>query len=181
MKNRERIKKVFNHEEPDKVLLNIGVARGCGITIPAYKNLLTYPGLSYENIKSSQLTTQLTEVDKEVFNMLGIVFLSIRLNSICKTLIKKEKDHHWFINEWQRRWIKPKDTGYYYDIISFFLAEVPLNECQWPDPSNTARSRGESENRLNTTGKTIMYTSIPLWHGKWLFADGCTEKRLDFY
>lgn len=91
MKNRERIKKVFNHEEPDKVLLDIGVARGCGITIPAYKNLLTYPGLSYENIKSSQLTTQLTEVDKEVFNMLGIVFLSIRLNSICKTLIKKRK------------------------------------------------------------------------------------------
>ena len=45
MKNRERIKKVFNHEEPDKVPLDIGVARGCGITIPAYKNVAyIYPG-----------------------------------------------------------------------------------------------------------------------------------------
>lgn len=145
MNNRTRIKRILNHKEADRVPLDIGVARGCGITIPAYKKLLNYLGIKHRDIKVSKLATQLAEVDEEIYNMLGVGLRPIKLNSIVSSEIKEEKDYYWFMDEWQRCWKKPKVGGYYYDMVSFPLAEVPLNKYRWPDPANPARFQGVKE------------------------------------
>lgn len=56
MIGRERIIKTIHHQEPDRVPLDLGGGRSCGINLKAYKNLLDYLRLEVDEIRVSRCT-----------------------------------------------------------------------------------------------------------------------------
>ena len=58
MNSRERVKTALNHEEPDKVPIDLG-GNVSGIHIKAYKKLLEYLGFEDNNIRYYDFPQQL--------------------------------------------------------------------------------------------------------------------------
>ena len=61
MTSRERVRKVLNHEEADRMPIDFGAMRSTGMTAVAYNNLKKYLGLSTETTKIYDIWQQLAE------------------------------------------------------------------------------------------------------------------------
>jgi uroporphyrinogen decarboxylase len=64
MTPRERVKAALNHQEPDRVPLDLGQAVGDGITLTAYRNLLAHLGMSDTTIQVKDKRGQTARVDE---------------------------------------------------------------------------------------------------------------------
>lgn len=156
MTGRERVLKAIHHEEPDRVPLDLGGARSCGISVKAYKNLLDYLGLEVDEIKISNRTGQLALIDEVALEKLGVDVRAVGLNkpSSWQLDVKQDENYFFFLDEWQREWKMPKVDGHYYDIMGFPLAKVDLEEYEWPDPMDPSRFLGLREQALMLKEKT---------------------------
>lgn len=148
MDSRERVKLALNHKEPDQVPYDMGSGISCDIAVKAYENLLKYLGIEIDTIRVADITAQTTQVDEIVCQKLGIDFRPIRLKppSIWKREIKEEESYYWFTDEWGVKWKMPKTGGFYYDMVSFPLANAgnadDIDDFKWPDPNDPARFEG---------------------------------------
>ena len=61
MTSRERVRKVLNHEEADRMPIDFGAMRSTGMTAVAYNNLKKYLGLNTETTKIYDIWQQLAE------------------------------------------------------------------------------------------------------------------------
>jgi uroporphyrinogen decarboxylase len=68
--SRERVRLALNHQEPDRVPVDIGAARITGISAIAYRNLLDHLGLK-EDVHVYDIKQQLAVVSPQVVNLLG--------------------------------------------------------------------------------------------------------------
>lgn len=145
MTGRERVLKALNHEEADRVPFDLGGGRSCGIAFSTYKKLVEYLGIDVKPVIGN-FAPQTARVDEVVYKKLGMDFRPVRVKSphSWSLDLKEEEDHYWFIDEWQSKRKMPKG-GYYYDIVSFPLAEIPLDEYKWPDPTDPGRFEGIEE------------------------------------
>jgi len=143
MTGRERILKTLNHEEPDRIPIDLGGADVCRISFKAYKRLLNYLGIENDNIKLGNLVAQTAKLDNRFYNLYEIDVRPIELSNSSEWELEiiEEEDHYWFIDEWQRKWKKPKNRGLYYDIVTFPLANQSLSDYKWPNPRDTSRFR----------------------------------------
>lgn len=66
MKSRERVAKTLQHEEPDRVPIDIGGMRSTGIHSLAYKNLREHLGMEADSIKIFDIWQQLGLIDRDV-------------------------------------------------------------------------------------------------------------------
>ncbi len=48
MKSRERLRIALNHQQPDRVPMDLGATRNSGITMPAYERLVKHLDLEIE-------------------------------------------------------------------------------------------------------------------------------------
>ena len=141
MTGRERVLIALAHQEPDRVPLDIGACAACGINVIAYQNLLKYLEIKCKDIKLSKLSSQLAFVDELVYKKLGIDVRLIGREKDTDLIhnIKEESDHYWFVDEWGKKYKKPKDKGLYYDLVGFPLADIELKDYKWPDPTDPKR------------------------------------------
>ena len=143
MKGKERIIKTLNHNEPDRVPLDIGGARSCSINIEAYKNLVNYLGMDIKpevNKKIGFYAPQIAKIDEKVYKKLGVDVRPIFVNrpSNWELDIKEEEDHYWYMDEFKRKFKKPTN-GHYFDRVTFPLADTNIDDYVWPDPTDSAR------------------------------------------
>jgi uroporphyrinogen decarboxylase len=68
--SRERVRLALNHQEPDRVPVDLGAARITGISAIAYRNLLNHLGLK-EDVRVYDIKQQLAVVSPQVVNLLG--------------------------------------------------------------------------------------------------------------
>ena len=66
MNHRERVLKALNHEEPDRVPIDIGGMRSTGIHSIAYRDLRQHLGLNHESVKLYDVFQQLGFIDEDV-------------------------------------------------------------------------------------------------------------------
>ena len=66
MNHRERVLKTINHEEPDRVPIDIGGMRSTGIHSIAYRELRKYLGYNYDSIKLYDVFQQLGLIDRDI-------------------------------------------------------------------------------------------------------------------
>jgi len=66
MNRRERALKAINHQEPDRVPIDLGGLDVSGISAIAYKGLRSYLGLKEENIRIVCVSQQLADVEDDV-------------------------------------------------------------------------------------------------------------------
>lgn len=68
--SRERVRLALNHQEPDRVPVDIGATRITGISAIAYRNLLNHLGLK-EDVRVYDIKQQLAVVSPQVLQLLG--------------------------------------------------------------------------------------------------------------
>jgi len=147
MTPRERVKAALNHQEPDRVPLDLGQAVGDGITLTAYRNLLGHLGMSDTAIQVKDKRGQTARVDEEVLRRFHIDFRGVGLGA-PERWTDRWLDERTYQDEWGVVRTMPKDS-YYYDLVGSPFAEdgslSAVGAYRWPDPMDPGRYRGLRE------------------------------------
>ena len=147
MTPRERVKAALNHQEPDRVPLDLGQAVGDGITLTAYRNLLGHLGMTDQAIQVKDKRGQTARVDEEVLRRFHIDFRGVGLGA-PERWTDRWLDERTYQDEWGVVRTMPKDS-YYYDLVGSPFAEdgslSAVGAYRWPDPMDPGRYRGLRE------------------------------------
>jgi len=147
MTSRERVMAALNHEEPDRVPIDLSQAVGDGITIAAYRNLLRHLGMDERSAQIKDKRGQTAKVDEAVLQRFRVDFRGIGLGAP---------------DNWQDRWLDERTVqdewgvvrtmppgSYYYDLVGPPLAEEAtlsaIERHRWPDANDPGRYRALRE------------------------------------
>jgi len=155
MHSRERVLKALNHEEPDKVPIDIGGTSCTTMIEPVYKNLLKRYHVNnkkYEIIHSVMRSVNICEEAKDLLNSDTDI---ICLNNPRGGRI--ELKDNGFVDEWGINYRRSKvGDDFYYDICENPLANASLEDLKnysWPDPFDEVRYKGLKEKAKILAGK----------------------------
>lgn len=162
MTSRERVLRAVNHQEPDKVPLDIGGGTSSGIVVEAYEKLKKYLGVNEATVLFNK-TLRLAKPAEEIL---------LKLGSDVRPLVAKTP-LHWtpppsepgtFVDVWgiKRQQIFYGDGGFYWEQVNIPLAESGIEELEkypWPDPYDPGYTQGlgeEAETLFNRTDYAVM-------------------------
>ncbi|MDA8217357.1 MAG: hypothetical protein M0Z94_07030 [Dehalococcoidales bacterium] len=149
MTPRERAMAALNHQEPDRVPIDLHAAAGDFITDIAYRNLLHHLGLANRPTHVFRRSTQYPEVDEDILRRFGVDFRRVDLGPPDRWA-DRELPNDSYEDEWHIIRRRPPG-GFYYDLIpeGSPLREVDtiagLDRHPWPDPLDPGRFRGLRE------------------------------------
>jgi uroporphyrinogen decarboxylase len=148
MTPRERVMTALNHEEPDRVPIDIGGGSSTSILIEEYEKLKKYLGISRET-KILNKAFRIARLDEDVMQRLG---------SDCRPLISNPpvrwkpppSKPETFTDIWGIVWEKVyynKDC-YYWEVAHNPLAKASIEDLEnypWPDPLDPGFTIGLAE------------------------------------
>lgn len=143
MNPRERLMRSLNHEEPDRVPIDMGTAVS-SIHIDAYKRLKKHLGMVNNKPRIIDKMQQVVEVEEAVLQRFSVDTRQLFIKSA--TPWQKLPDGN-YVNEWGIKLKKPKGS-HYYDMYEHPLSEVmveDLDSYNWPDPDDPKRVQGLKE------------------------------------
>jgi uroporphyrinogen decarboxylase len=147
MTPRERVMAALNHQEPDRVPIDLGQATGDGITLGAYRKLLRHLGLDDSRIQVKDRRGQTARVDEEVLRRFRVDVRGIGLGA-PENWKDVWLDDHTYQDEWGVIRTMPPGT-LYYDLVRSPLAEdamiSAIERYRWPDSADPGRYRGLRE------------------------------------
>jgi uroporphyrinogen decarboxylase len=147
MTPRERVMAALNHQQPDRVPIDLGQATGDGITLGAYRNLLRYLGMNDSQIQVKDRRGQTARVDEEVLRRFHVDVRGMGLGS-PENWKDVWLDDHTYQDEWGVVRTMPPGS-LYYDLVRAPLSEgaslAAIEEHGWPDPTDPGRYRGLRE------------------------------------
>jgi len=156
MTPRERVMAALNHQEPDRVPIDLGQATGDGITLGAYCNLLRHLGMDANRIQVKDRRGQTARVDEEVLQRFRV---DVRGMGLGPPENWKDiwLDDHTYQDEWGVVRTMPAGS-LYYDLVRAPLAEhvtlTAIERYRWPDPTDPGRYRGLREKARQLHRKT---------------------------
>ncbi len=148
MTSRERVLAALNHQEPDRVPLDIGGGASTSIVVEGYERLKRHLGTPGE-AKVMNKTFRVARLDEEVMRYLG---------SDCRPLTAKPPSR-WtspasepgtFVDIWGITWREAAygDGCYYWELARSPLAEATTGDLEsypWPDPLDPGFTAGLAE------------------------------------
>jgi uroporphyrinogen decarboxylase len=146
MTHRERVRAALNHQEPDRVPVDLSGAAGDAITAIAYKNLLQHLGFGDREIVIENKMTQTARVDEDILRRFDVDFRRVDLGAPDAGQDKWLPDDS-YQDEWGVIRRRPPG-GFYYDLVpeGSPLREIDtiagLESYRWPDPLDPGRFRG---------------------------------------
>lgn len=151
MTPRERVWKALNHEEPDRVPVDLG-GNSSGMTDVAYKRLVEYLGIKDDTATFTEWRT-VAYFDDRVLEFLNIDIREMRLESPQGYKPKIHSDGT-IENEWS---MIRKNVGYYSEIVRSPLEGVTvkdLDSFSWPNPNDPGRVAGLQEKARKLSEET---------------------------
>jgi uroporphyrinogen decarboxylase len=147
---RERVLMALNHEEPDRVPIDLGSTQVTGICCGAYTDLLACLGLSAREIQVVDMVQQLARVDEDVLQALEVDFRPIQSNLPAgyRFQVRDEGDYETYYDQWGAKLRRPKVGGHYFDYVEYPIKESTLEALErypWPDPDDPSRHEGLRE------------------------------------
>lgn len=182
MNSRERVLTALNHQEPDRVPLDLGATVVTGIHIQAYRRLRDHLQLPRREPVLDHLYQQLAKVDNDLLDQLQVDVRGISAHAPRQLaeIIQTSEDGEYFqyYDDFGIGWQMPTDGGMYYDMFDHPLSgEISAEEIAayaLPDPTDPRRYIGlresaekilQEENRALTVGnmcsgifELMMYT-----------------------
>lgn len=142
---RERVKLALNHQEPDRVPLDIGAGASQSIVVEGYEKLKQFLGIPGET-RMLNKTFRVARLDESVMRRLG---------SDCR-LVAVKAPVNWtpppsepgtFIDIWGVKWrqVHYGDNCYYWELARHPLAEASIEDLErypWPDPLDPGLTAG---------------------------------------
>jgi len=147
---RERVLTALNHEEPDRIPIDLGSTRVSGICLKAYASLLDALGLGQRELRVVDRSQGLAGPDEDVLEALGVDFrpLWTKPSSRGEAPIAQEGEYDVYIDEWGCRVSRPRSRGLYFDLAEPAIREPSLEAVEnfaWPDVDDPARYEGLRE------------------------------------
>jgi len=149
MTPRQRVRATLNHQEPDRVPVALGANNDTGITVAAYRRLVTYLGIEPDvEIRLFDRAQQTVMVGEDVLTRLEIDTRGLPLGSPDSWALHISPDDT-YEDEWGIVRRRPSG-GFYYDAVRFPLADQEasrstLRAHSWPDPTDPGWVRGLRE------------------------------------
>ncbi|UCF73468.1 MAG: hypothetical protein JSW35_03155, partial [Deltaproteobacteria bacterium] len=142
MTPRERVLASLNHEEPDRVPLDLG---GVATTIEAvpYNELKQYLGIRSE---TELFLRDHVDPPEEVLKRFGIDTRYVRIKPPRNFKVQIDPDNS-YLDEWGTRWKKP-ESSLYWDPVDYPLKDATIGDLEtynWPDPHDPGRTEGLRE------------------------------------
>ncbi len=171
MNSRERVLTALNHEEPDRVPLDLGGSAVTSISKLTYAALRDHLGLPRLPVRELETVQQLAFVDEDMLDRLGVDVIPVFSNppSGYRAVFSREPDGSVsFKDEFGATLRKPQNS-YYYDWQEFPLAEpslAALAAMPWPDPADPARYRGlrQRVRELRRSTNRALFSMAPCGH-----------------
>lgn len=193
MNPRERLQRALNHQEPDRVPMDLGATRNSGITMPAYRRLVESLGLALETqplgTTGNSRVLGVAAIDERVLERLGVDVRGVFLGPPDNWADIELPDNA-FQDPWGVVWKRPP-TSLYFDPVRFPLAgEISLHDVvryPWPDVAGDAGyTRGLRDRALwlherTEYGIVLHLQDICVHYGQWLrgYEDWYTDFHLN--
>ena len=143
--HRERLLATLNHEEPDRVPIDLGGAEFTSITWPAYENLKQYLGLEHETQIMSMIHS-VVHPDEAVLQRFDVDMRNVMPGGY-EGGHQKTLDEHTFVDIFDVTWKRTAGT----DDVHFLHVDGPfykdltidlVESFDWPDPANPGNVNG---------------------------------------
>ncbi len=147
MNSRERVITALNHEEPDRVPIDLGGTVISTIAISTYAALRRRLGLVEQPIQTLELVQQVARVDEDMMDRLGVDVAPVFANdpdAPGSGIITAPDGTESFQDDFGAT-LKKFAGCHYFDWQEFPLPEPSLEALEkmpWPDPADPGRYRG---------------------------------------
>jgi uroporphyrinogen decarboxylase len=141
MTARERVMRSLNHQEPDRIPIDLGATIVTSIVRKAYLELKQHLGLPVEEIKMLDYVQQLPYLDETLLRRFEVDFRLVQLPAATTAGVEIFEDGNYFafVDRWGSKLHMPKSNGLYFDWVDFPIKEATmaaLDRYQWPRPDS---------------------------------------------
>ncbi len=147
MKPRERVMLALDHEEPDRVPIDLSGMLGSGIHVIAYQRLSESLGIDCK-CDFVDMVLQTVSPSEEILRKFDSDFRPVYMRPPKHWEFREsvtETGRPYFVDEWGTKWGK---NPFYYDWIDHPMKQPSmkvLEDFDWPDPSSLGRTEGLRE------------------------------------
>ena len=143
MNPRERVRLALNHQESDRIPIDLGATIISSIAKTTYVPLKQQLGLPLEDIQMLDYVQQLPYVSEDLMQRFGVDFRMVQLPAATAAGLNvfEEGDYYAFYDRWGSKLHMPKEGGFYFDWVDFPIKEptlAALDQYQWPQPDSAA-------------------------------------------
>jgi len=171
MNSRERVVTALNHEEPDRLPIDLGGTVVTSIAISTYAALRDHLKLSKAPIRTLEPAQQIAVVDDDVLDLLGADVIPVFANPPSSgplQFVDEPDGSSSFKDDFGATLRRPKG-GFYYDWQEFPLSEPSIEamlKMPWPDAADPARYRGLRQRvlELRQTTDRALFGIAPCGH-----------------
>jgi len=168
MNARERVVAALNHQEPDRVPIDLGATICSSIHRQAYVALKQYLGMEVEELRLADYIQQLPYLDEALLERFGVDFRMVQLPAATTPDVRmfEEGDYYAFLDRWGSKLHMPKEGGLYFDWVEFPIKEPTLEALDrytWPRPDAPeylAQLRREAEYLYKHTDYALVGNAI---------------------
>ena len=155
MKPRERVRLALNHQEPDRIPIDLGATIISSIAKTTYVQLKQQLGLPLEEITMLDYVQQLPYVSEDLMQRFGVDFRLVQLPAATAAGVDifEEGNYYAFTDRWGSKLHMPKENGFYFDWVDFPIKEptlAALDQYRWPRPDSD-----ETNARLGAVAKWL--------------------------
>ena len=169
MTSRERVLRALNHQEPDRVPLDLGGTHDSSIVVEGYDRLKAHFGVSAPT-QIMQRMTRAATVDEAVLQALGIDTRAIVIGSPRRS-VAAELGPREYRDMWGVERVHP-EGGYYYDQrrapLEGSITVADVRRHTWPDPEDPGLLEGMAARlawiRTHTEAAAILTLPAPFVH-----------------
>jgi uroporphyrinogen decarboxylase len=168
MNTRERVMLALNHQEPDRIPIDLGGSICSSIHRDAYIELKKHLGMDLEEIQMVDYVQQLPYLDEALLERFGVDFRMVQLPAATAPDLDifEEGDYYAFVDRWGSKLHMPKDGGLYFDWVDFPIKEATmeaLDNYTWPQPDPpeyNARLREQAKCLYENTDYALLGNAV---------------------
>lgn len=176
MNSRERVVKALNHEEPDRVPVDLGGSlTNASMVKKAHDDLRKYLNIEGGNDEFVDWIMQIVRPDERILKEFEVDVYGIGPRNFSerppkdwKLVTDEDENYYYYQDEWGIKYRMSKREGYYFEIMENPLANSnmeSLKDYQWPDPHDPRRWEGLEEEVKNLYENTdyALFLNADTW------------------
>lgn len=153
--SRQRVHKALNHQEPDRVPIDVGGTHDTTFLEESYRGVQKLLNTRGEGKPANRWLGSIYP-DEETMMKLGSDFRSVSLPAPEYPVVNGEDGSKSFTDEWGLKWTK-KRGSYYFDVLQFYHVDSvsDVDNIPWPRPDVTGQIWKNSLKKLRADALSL--------------------------